>query len=121
MRITRTHTVAELPVSRETHAEVKRLLEDAGYDHAISSDGVGDIIDMHGIAITVDPGSAVPAVQAKRIAACLCSLNPQLTEEEALAQAEILLDVWDSMRLPPDGTHTVCRMVNGRCVICGGT
>ena len=46
-----THTYALLEVSNATYQEVKRKLMDAGYAHAINSDGE---IDMHGIALIVD-------------------------------------------------------------------
>ena len=46
-----THTYALLEVSNATYQEVKRKLMDAGYAHAINSDGE---IDMHGIALVVD-------------------------------------------------------------------
>lgn len=42
-----THTYAVLEVSREAHDEIRKLLEEAGYQHAFHD----DVIDMHGIAI----------------------------------------------------------------------
>ena len=42
------HTVARLEVSSSTYNEIKKLLEDAGYDHAFIED---EMIDMSGIAI----------------------------------------------------------------------
>lgn len=42
-----THTYAELEVSPSTYKEIKRLLEQAGYDHAF----VGGVIDMKGIGL----------------------------------------------------------------------
>lgn len=48
-RIRQTHTVVELPVSAESYAEVKYLLEQAGYDHCIMDCGG---IDLSGIALT---------------------------------------------------------------------
>ena len=43
-----THTYAILGLSKEAFAEIKKKLEDAGYQHAFHEDGV---IDMHGIAV----------------------------------------------------------------------
>lgn len=48
-RIRQTHTFVELEVSPESHAEVKYLLEQAGYDHCIMDSGA---IDLSGIALT---------------------------------------------------------------------
>jgi len=42
-----THTYAILEVSNAAYTEVRKLLSDAGYDHAFHD----DVIDMHGIAI----------------------------------------------------------------------
>lgn len=57
----------------------------------------------------------------KRLAALLCSLYPDLTEEQAVSGARIILANWDNINLPAEGTHKVCVMVNDRCVICGDT
>lgn len=49
-----TRTYAILDVSRRTYDEIRRLLSDAGYDHALhepNPDGGGEMIDMHGIAL----------------------------------------------------------------------
>ena len=46
-----THTYALLEVSNAAYQEIKRKLVDAGYSHAIHSDGE---IDMHGIALIID-------------------------------------------------------------------
>ncbi len=46
-----THTYVELPVSASCYDEIKRLLMEAGYDHAFD----GDAIDMHGIGLTRIP------------------------------------------------------------------
>lgn len=48
MIIRTTHTYALMDVSAETYAEIRRKLEEAGYQHAIMEDGV---LDMHGIGI----------------------------------------------------------------------
>jgi hypothetical protein len=44
-----THTYATLEVSRAAYDEIRKKLEDAGYQHAFHEDG---LIDMHGIALT---------------------------------------------------------------------
>lgn len=44
-----THTFAELEVSAAAYDEIRKLLEEAGYQHAFMEDGV---IDMHGIGLT---------------------------------------------------------------------
>lgn len=43
-----THTYVEMEVSKETYAEVKYLLEQAGWDHCIMDDGA---LDLSGIAL----------------------------------------------------------------------
>lgn len=51
-----THTYALLEVSPEAFEEVSHKLEAAGYDHAFHRGGVdGDLIDMHGIALSTRP------------------------------------------------------------------
>jgi len=45
------YTYAILEVSPATYAEVRRLLEAAGYQHAFHRDGRAEVIDMHGIAL----------------------------------------------------------------------
>lgn len=42
------HTYALLEVSPATYVEIRRKLEEAGYQHALHDNGV---IDMHGIAL----------------------------------------------------------------------
>lgn len=44
-----THSYATLAVSPAAYEEIKKLLLEADYGHAINSDGE---IDMHGIALT---------------------------------------------------------------------
>ena len=44
-----TYSVVELPVSPETYAEIKYLLEQAGYDQCFMASGG---IDLSGIALT---------------------------------------------------------------------
>tara|TARA_Y100001938_G_C7802337_1_gene287733 strand:- start:64 stop:294 length:231 start_codon:yes stop_codon:yes gene_type:complete len=46
------HTLATLQISLASHKEIKYLLEQAGYNHAISDD---DTIDMTGIALVRQP------------------------------------------------------------------
>lgn len=46
-----THTYATLEVSAEAYDEIKRKLEDAGYQHAF----IDGAIDMHGIALVKAP------------------------------------------------------------------
>jgi tRNA A37 threonylcarbamoyladenosine dehydratase len=50
-----THTYAILDVSKRTYDEIAQKLRDAQYDHAFDR----DVIDMHGIALRVDPASVV--------------------------------------------------------------
>jgi hypothetical protein len=45
-----THTFAILLVSRRTFEEIARKLREAGHEQAFN-----DVIDMHGIAIQIDP------------------------------------------------------------------
>lgn len=47
-----THTYATLEVSKAAYDEIRKKLEDAGYQHAFHEDG---LIDMHGIALTPEP------------------------------------------------------------------
>lgn len=52
-----TYTYALVPVSEETHSEIKAMLERSGYGHAIykhEADGQ-EHIDMHGLALVVGP------------------------------------------------------------------
>lgn len=51
MRLTQTHTYAELDVSKAAFDEIATKLRNAGYDD-VFLDG-GDTIDMHGIALVV--------------------------------------------------------------------
>ena len=55
MRLTQTHTYAELVVSPECYNEIMHKLQDAGYDHAFHPDGGRVLIDMHGIALSRNP------------------------------------------------------------------
>jgi hypothetical protein len=57
-----THTYALAVVSRTTYDEVRKLLEDAGYNHAIEENGV---LDMHGIALQTEEPENVEATQAQ--------------------------------------------------------
>lgn len=68
-----THTYALLTVSGSTYREVRRLLLDAGYSHAIHVDGdprEPEVIDMHGIAL-VERRSSIPASTPAEVAAML--------------------------------------------------
>lgn len=50
-----THTYAILKVSPESYAEIRRLLEAAGYSDQFMQEGANyEAIDMHGIAIVAD-------------------------------------------------------------------
>lgn len=55
-----THTHANLDVSRQTYHEVRRLLMAASYQHVLGTDGLGgaEVMDMHGIALRIDPEAA---------------------------------------------------------------
>lgn len=55
-----TYTLAEMQVSPATYSELRRLLENAGYTHAISSDGT---LDMTHIGVTADPHAARPVLE----------------------------------------------------------
>ena len=46
-----THTYAVLEVSSAAYAEIKALLEAAGYEDQFHEDDGAIVIDMHGIAI----------------------------------------------------------------------
>lgn len=53
-----THTYAVLQVSREAYEEIRRLLQQARYDHAfIGKDALDpyEVIDMHGLALQRRP------------------------------------------------------------------
>lgn len=56
-----THTYAILDVSKECYAEVRRLLEAAGYEHAFQERPDGEVIDMHGIALRAKVSDTDPA------------------------------------------------------------
>ena len=49
-----THTYATLEVSKGAYAEIRKKLEDAGYQYAFHEDG---LIDMYGIALKLDADS----------------------------------------------------------------
>lgn len=48
-----TYTYAILPISLPAYAEIKRKLEEAGYEHAIGPEGE---LDMRGIALALEEG-----------------------------------------------------------------
>lgn len=51
-----THSYALVNVSASAYDEVKAILEQAGYQHAI--DQQQNVIDMHGLALRLDPAKA---------------------------------------------------------------
>ncbi len=57
-----TYTYALMDVSESTYNEIKKKLEDAGYQHAFHDDHDGDgmVLDMHGIALKLESSSPVP-------------------------------------------------------------
>ena len=59
MNLTRIDTYAILPVSKAAYHEIADKLKDAGYDQAFHSDGAdGIVLDMHGIALSLDRDEA---------------------------------------------------------------
>jgi DNA-directed RNA polymerase subunit F len=48
-----THTYAILDVSPTTYAEIRALLERAGYQHAFDEVDGQQVIDLHGIALRI--------------------------------------------------------------------
>ena len=55
-----TYTYAVLDVSEIAYREICAKLDAAGYQHACHSDSHGrDIIDMHGIALAIEPPAPV--------------------------------------------------------------
>lgn len=51
-----THTYAFLEVKPATFEEIAAKLRSAGYDHAFDADAQhGELIDLHGLALVVDP------------------------------------------------------------------
>lgn len=67
-----THTFATLEVSKPTFFEIKRKLNDAGYNHCMIGGGNGSAItiDMHGIALTEeDPPETAEQVGAEKMRA----------------------------------------------------
>ena len=53
--IRQTHTFATLAVSKAAYEEIKQKLLAAGYQHAIFESDNQEVIDMHGIALVVEP------------------------------------------------------------------
>jgi hypothetical protein len=49
MRTTRTYAILE--VTPEIYNQIRKLLAEAGYEHAFHGDRDGEVIDMHGIAL----------------------------------------------------------------------
>ena len=63
-----THTYALLEVPKEFFDFVKEKMEEVGYGQAIIQDGDQVHIDMHGIALVVDPSDrSASKVDAKKI------------------------------------------------------
>lgn len=62
-----THTFAVLEVSRSTFEEIKKKLNDAGYDHAMIGGGKGGrlTIDMHGIGLECKDNEPKPTPDKK--------------------------------------------------------
>jgi hypothetical protein len=59
--MTYTHTYAIMDVSEAAYNEIKKKLEDAGYQHAIHIDRDGSVVlDMHGIALAIETLPPVP-------------------------------------------------------------
>lgn len=50
-----THTYVTLPLSPAAYDEIRRKLEDAGYQHCFHEDG---LVDMHGLAIEREDDSS---------------------------------------------------------------
>jgi len=47
-----THTYVVMPLSEAAYREIRRKMEEAGYDHALDdSEEFGTVINMHGIAV----------------------------------------------------------------------
>lgn len=62
-----THTYAILEVSPSTYAEIRRLLEEAGYKHSIHTKDDSEVIDMRDIALqsaSQDRGPMIARVEA---------------------------------------------------------
>lgn len=56
-KLTSTHTVVELQVSRAVYDEIAGKFRDAQYNHVFFKEGDKEMMDMSGIALTVDPDS----------------------------------------------------------------
>lgn len=54
VKIGTTHTFVILPVSANTYNEIYNKLALAGYEHAFITEDEGVVIDMHGIAISLE-------------------------------------------------------------------
>jgi hypothetical protein len=54
-RTTGTHTYALLEVPKMVYDDIRKRLEDAGYQHAFDQSDGRDVIDMSGIGITEAP------------------------------------------------------------------
>ena len=79
-----THTYVELEVSAESYAEVKHLLEQAGWDHAIMDDGA---IDLSGIALTKafePPTATVITINGRSVNLAAEAFGDKISYEEIL-------------------------------------
>lgn len=58
-----TYTYAILDVSPACYKEIARKLRTAGYESSFDKTDEGEVIDMHGIALRMEPADEVPASQ----------------------------------------------------------
>ncbi len=63
-----THTLAEMTVSDETFCEIRRLLDDAGYEHAFINEGGRVTLDLTGIALARKEEEMGPGLTLAKIA-----------------------------------------------------
>lgn len=61
-----THTFAVLELSQSAYLEIRKLLEDAGYQHAFTTSDGRPVIDMQGIAVASKVRLEGESVQAFR-------------------------------------------------------
>jgi hypothetical protein len=72
MRLRTTHTLATLPVSKETYNEIKSKLVEAEYQHTFIKTGSGEMIDMQGIALVEEV-----EVPEKECVRCGCAFTAE--------------------------------------------
>jgi hypothetical protein len=53
--MTYTRTFAIMEVSQAVYDEIKAKLEAAGYEDAVHTSGDGVVLDLHGIALALEP------------------------------------------------------------------